>query len=120
MSQAFFNATWKDQPVQVMAGWDGVESELYVKVFYLDELGEVDESAGLLLDTWKKVDPRPTEITDGAAALVMGIQDKLARLDIAIPQLMLGEILAHMVADDNHTRSIYDDAGNRRVLNGAS
>ncbi|HEP6430826.1 TPA: hypothetical protein VDB83_005152 [Burkholderia cenocepacia] len=120
MSQAFFNATWKDQPVQVMAGWDGIDSELYVKVFYMDERGEVDESPGLVLDAWKKVDTRPTEITDSAAALVMGIQDKLAPLGIAIPQLMLGEILAHMVADDNHTRSMYDEAGNRRGLNGAS
>lgn len=118
MSQAFFNATWQGKPVQVMAGWDGIDSELYVKVFYLDERGEVDESPGLVLDVWKAVHPRPTEINDESAALVMGIQGKLDRLGIVIPQLMLGEILAHMVTDDNRTRSIYDADGNRREIDG--
>ncbi|WP_186261463.1 hypothetical protein [Burkholderia gladioli] len=111
MSQAFFNTTWQSHPVQVMAGWDGIDSELYVKVFYLDERGEVDESPGLVLDAWKEVYPRPTEINDAAAALVMVIQDKLDRIGIVIPQLMLGEILARMVTDDNQTRTMYDEAG---------
>lgn len=111
MSQAFFNTTWQSQPVQVMAGWDGIDSELYVKVFYLDERGEVDESPGLVLDALKEVYPRPTDINDAAAALVMEIQDKLDRIGIVIPQLMLGEILARMVTDDNQTRTMYDEAG---------
>lgn len=116
MSQTFFNSLWNGVPVQVMAGWDGRDSELFVKVFYLDERGEVDEDPGLVLDAWKEVHPRPTEITHEAAALVSGIQDRLDRLGIVLPQAMLAEVLAHMVTDDNRTRAVYDASGNRSSL----
>lgn len=116
MSQAFYNSTWNGLPVQVMAGWDGIDSELFVKVFYVDDDGEPDEEPGLVLDAWTEVFPCPTEKTGDSAALVSWIQERLDPLGIKLPQAMLAEVLAHMMMDDNRTQVMYDASGNRSSL----
>ena len=51
-------------PVEIMAGWAPMESQVFVKVAALDAKGEWRDDIPLGLDAWRDVRVRPTEIAD--------------------------------------------------------
>lgn len=104
MSQAYLNARYQGRPVEVMAGWDGIECHLFAKVFDLD----ADEER-LVLDVWRVIDERPmlNDAWDDVTALAC----RVARLGIEMPIQMRAEICRAMLADDNHTQVRFDEAG---------
>jgi len=66
---------------------------------------------------WKEIDVRPTEITV-AAPLAEEIRFMLLPLKIDVPDMMLGEIAAHIVLDLGNVRVRYTQDGTRTVISG--
>lgn len=117
MSQVFMRAQHQGMAVEIMAGWAPVESQVFVKVAALDEYGEWRDDVPLSLDAWKDVAVRPTEIA-AAVALVEPIRAKLSPLGLDVPDMMLGEIAAHVVLDLGNVKVRYTADGHRELLAG--
>lgn len=118
MSQVFLRAAYKGEPVEIMAGWAPMESQVFVKVAALDCEGEWREDVPLGLDAWKDVAVRPMEIS-AAVALVEPIRAKLEPLGLDVPDMMLGEIAAHVVLDLGNVIVRYTSDGQRELISGA-
>lgn len=117
MSQIFLRADYQGVPVEILAGWSPRESQVFIKVAGLDEEGEWRDDVPLGLDAWKDVAVRPTEIA-AAVAIVEPIRAKLAPLGLDVPDMMLGEIAAHMVLDLDNVIVRYSSDGQRELLAG--
>ena len=115
MSQIRFPANWQDHPVEVLLGWASRESQVFVKVALLDDKGEWRDDVQLVLDAWKDVAVRPTEAAD-AASLAEGIRDQLSKLGIQVPDILLGEVAAHIVLDARNVIVHYDEAFARTLV----
>jgi hypothetical protein len=115
MSQIFKATSWEGNPVEILTGWDGLTSQLFVKVALLDETGEWRDDVPLVLDAWKNITQRPTEI-NAAASLAMGIRDKLRPLGMDVSDLLLGEVAAHLVLDARNVVVRYEADDSRSVL----
>jgi hypothetical protein len=109
-------SSYREEPVEVLAGWDHMQSQVFVTVALLDDRGEWRDGPPLL-EAWKDVAERPTEI-EPAAVLAAGIRDKLIPLGIAVPDKMLGEIAAHIVLDVGNVIVQYTPEGVRTLLEG--
>jgi hypothetical protein len=117
MSQVFLRAEYDSEPVEIMAGWAPIESQVFVKVAALDSEGEWRDDVPLGLDAWKDVPVRPTEIA-AAVALVEPIRAKLAPLGLDIPDMMLGEIATHIVLNLGNVIVRYTCDGQRELVQG--
>ena len=117
MSQVFIRASFQGETVDVLAGWSRLESQVFVNVGYINEDGQLRDDVPLLLEAWKTVEERPTDIVP-AAQLAVGIRAKLAPMGIDVPDMMLDEIARHIVIDAGNVIVRYDQAGNRELLAG--
>lgn len=115
MSQILKVATWRGNPVEILTGWDGMDSQVFVKVALLDARGEWRDDVELVLDAWKDVEERPSELRE-AAPLAMGVQDKLRTLNIEVSDQLVGEIAAHIVLDARNVIVRYGPDGSRTLL----
>ena len=104
-------------PVEIMAGWAPMESQVFVKVAALDAKGEWRDDIPLGLDAWRDVRVRPTEIAD-AVGLVEPIRKKLALLGLDVPDMMLGEIAVHVLFNTGNTIVRYTSDGQRELITG--
>lgn len=118
MSQVFLRAQYQGAPVEIMAGWAPMESQVFVKVASLDEDGRWREDLPLGLDAWKDVRVRPTDVAT-AVALVEPIRAKLAPLGLDVPDMMLGEIAAHVVLNLGNVMVRYTPDGKRELIAGS-
>ncbi|WP_322074789.1 hypothetical protein [Burkholderia cepacia] len=110
MSQAFLSGTHDGRRTQLMAGWDGIEGDVYAKVAYLDERGDWIEEPGLLLDTVIRLDARP-DLGD-AWMYVDELVNRIAvRVGIAVPDAMRTEICRAMLENDNRSRVWFNADG---------
>lgn len=117
MSQIFLRALYEGEPVEIMAGWSPMESQVFVKVAALDCEGEWREDVPLGLDAWNDVDILPTEIA-AAVALVEPLREKLAPLGLDFPDEMLVEIASHVVLDLGNVIVRYTSDGHRELVRG--
>jgi hypothetical protein len=118
MSQVLITTRFRGDPVEVMAGWDRMQSHVFVTVGLLDDEGRWRDDVPPLLEAWKEVAVRPTELP-AAAALAAGVRDKLDPMGIVVPDMLFGEIAAHIVLDAGNVIVRYDNDGKRDVIMGS-
>ena len=117
MSQLLMATTIDGEPCDVMIGWMRNAQRVFISVGYVYPEGGFRDDVDLILEVEKHLPVRPVEIAE-AAGVAEGVQHKLARLHIQMPDKMLSELAAHIVLDTGNVIARYDAQGHRTAILG--